>query len=196
VPELSIHSAGAGAGLFDGTERGFSSDEPPPFWAFLWPGGQALARHILDQAEVVAGRRVLDVAAGGGIAAIAAARAGAAHVRAVDIDPAAIAAIVRNAGANGVTVHAELGDARELRPDGFDVVLAGDVCYAASTARIMLAALRRAARAGAEVLVGDARRGFLPERFFDLVAGYQMRVPAALEDRDRLTAEVWRLRRT
>src|SRR5690349_11954396 len=103
VPEISLHLAGPDVGLFDVTGGEFRSDEPPPFWAFVWAGGQALARYVLDHPETVTGRRVLDVASGSGVAAIAAARAGAAAVEAVDLDPAAADATARNAAANGVT---------------------------------------------------------------------------------------------
>src|SRR4051812_26056757 len=104
APEVVLHLADETAGLFDHIDGHFRSDEPPPFWAFVWAGGQALARHLLDHPEVVRGKRVLDVATGSGIAAVAAAKAGAARVTAIDLDPAAIRAAQRNAAANGVDV--------------------------------------------------------------------------------------------
>ncbi|WP_412748904.1 class I SAM-dependent methyltransferase [Krasilnikovia sp. M28-CT-15] len=118
VPEISLFLVAADVGLFDLTGGEFRSEEPPPFWAFAWAGGQALARHVLDHPEIVRGRRVLDLASGSGLVAIAAARAGAAEVRAVDVDPAARAAVARNAAANGVHVRAILGDAAESLGSG------------------------------------------------------------------------------
>jgi predicted nicotinamide N-methyase len=111
VPELRLYQAAESADLWELAGGGYSSDEPPPFWAFAWAGGQALARYLLDHPELVAGRRVVDVATGSGLVAIAAAKAGAANVTAVDVDPAAVAAAARNAHANGVTVAVALGDA-------------------------------------------------------------------------------------
>ena len=102
VPEIRLHQADEPIGLWELTEGEFRSEQPPPFWAFAWAGGQALARFVLDHPAEVAGKRVLDLAAGSGLVAIAAASAGAASVRAVDIDPLAIAAVELNAAANGV----------------------------------------------------------------------------------------------
>src|SRR5499427_4192069 len=107
VPEIVLHQADDPIGLWELGEGEYHSEQPPPFWAFAWAGGQALARYVLDHPDVVAGRRVLDLASGSGLVAIAAARAGAAHVRAVDIDPLAMAAIELNAAANGVAVTTE-----------------------------------------------------------------------------------------
>ena len=191
VPELSLHLAPDGAGLFDGTGGTYSTDVPPPFWAFAWAGGRALARHVLDHPELVAGRTVLDVAAGGGVAAIAAARAGAASVRAVDRDRAAVAAIGRNAAANGVAVAAAVADVGALTVTE-DVVLAGDVFYDRTTADRMRVFLRGAARAGAMVLVGDPGRGYFPAGMFTEVARYDVPVPPALEETRTLRTAVWR----
>jgi len=186
APEVSLHLAGDRLGLFDLTGGEFRSDEPPPFWAFVWAGGQALARYLLDHPETVAGRRVLDVATGSGVAAIAAARAGAAEVAVTDIDPAAVAAAHRNASANRVT----LSDAVTTP----EVVLAGDVFYSPAVAPEMTELLRAARRKSADVLVGDPGRGYFPERLFDRVAEYVVPVPAALEEAETLRTGVWRMR--
>jgi predicted nicotinamide N-methyase len=186
APEISLHLVDAPLGLFDLTGGEFHSDSPPPFWAFAWAGGQALARHLLDHPGEVAGRRVLDLATGSGVAAIAAARAGAAEVAATDIDPAAVAAARRNALANDVT----LADAVE-QPD---VVLAGDVYYSPSVAPQITAQLRAFRRNGASVLVGDPGRGYFPERLFALVTEYVVPVPESLEETGELQTGIWRMR--
>ncbi len=143
-----------------------------PYWATAWPGGQAVARYILDHPATVAGRRVLDVASGSGLIAIAAGLAGAAAVTANDIDPYALAAITLNARANGVTVSTCLGDL--LDGDGGDahVVVAGDVFYTHAIAKRMWPFLRRSAARGAYVLVGDPGRGYLPRNRMRTVASY------------------------
>ena len=187
APEISLHLADRAVGLFDAAGGEFHSDEPPPFWAFVWAGGQALARYVLDHPATVAGRRVHDLATGSGVAAIAAALAGAAEVAATDLDPAAVAAAHRNAAANRVTLAASPAD----RPD---VLLAGDVFYSPTVAAEMTSRLRGARRESTEVLVGDPGRGYFPERLFDQVAEYAVPVPAALEDAETLTTRVWRMR--
>jgi predicted nicotinamide N-methyase len=116
APEISLHLAGGEVGLFDGTGGAFSTDVPPPFWLFVWAGGQALARYVLDHPEIVRDRTVLDVACGSGVAAIAAARAGAAQVTALDVDPLAVAAAARNAEANRLTVATQAADIADLGP--------------------------------------------------------------------------------
>jgi predicted nicotinamide N-methyase len=186
APEISLHLVTGPVGLFDLTGGEFRSDEPPPFWAFVWAGGQALARYVLDHPETVAGKRVHDLATGSGVAAIAAARAGAAQVAATDLDPAATAAALRNAAANGVTV----GDT----PDRPEVILAGDVFYSPTVAPRMTEILRTARRNSVEVLVGDPGRGYFPERLFTALAEYVVPVPAALEEAESLATTVWRMR--
>lgn len=196
APEISVHRADPAVGLFDLTGGEFRSDEPLPFWAFVWAGGQALARHVLDDPGLVAGLRVLDVATGSGVAAIAAALAGATTVDAMDVDPAAVAATRRNALANGVTVTARAGDVLDGTPGDAQVLLAGDVFYSAGTAERMSAFLRAARRGGARVLVGDPGRGYFPERLFERVAEYVVPVSAALEETETLVTAVWEMRAT
>ena len=189
TPEISLHLAEPGAGLFDASAGQFHSDRPPPFFSFAWAGGQALARFLLDHPESVRGRRVTDLATGSGLVAIAAARAGAAEVTAVDTDPAALAAVTRNAAANAVPVAVAA-----TPPPGVEVMVAGDAFYTARVAEQMTAALLAARRSGARVLVGDPGRGYLPERLFDRRAEYQVPVPAALEETERLPTTVWEMR--
>ncbi|MEV0895765.1 50S ribosomal protein L11 methyltransferase [Actinoplanes sp. NPDC049802] len=186
APEISLFLVNRPVGLFDLTGGEFHSDQPPPFWAFAWAGGQALARFLLDHPEEVYGRRVLDVATGSGVAAIAAAYCGAAAVACTDIDPAAVEAAHRNASANGLSLVGHLDDPQ--------VVLAGDVFYSPTVTPKMVGSLRTARRAGATVLVGDPGRGFFPGHLFDLVTEYAVPVPAALEDTESLTTGVWRLK--
>jgi predicted nicotinamide N-methyase len=178
VPEIQLYQAPPAVGLWE-LAGGYESDRPPPFWAFAWAGGQALARYVLDHPETVAGRWVVDLGSGSGLVAIAAAKAGAIAVEAVDHDPEARVAIARNAKIN--TVLSEL-TVRAEATGGGEVVLAGDVFYTASVAERMLPMLRRAARAGARVLVGDPDRPFLPRKLFWVLATYEVPVRPALED--------------
>nr|WP_296070103.1 50S ribosomal protein L11 methyltransferase [uncultured Actinoplanes sp.] len=204
VPEISLHLVAGTVGLFDLSGGEYRSDEPPPFWAFVWAGGQALARYLLDHPEKVAGKRVHDLATGSGIVAIAAAKAGATEVAATDLDPASVAAAHRNARANGVALSntseksklsAKGADGeKSLKMDVPDVLLAGDVYYSPAVAPQMTAAFRAARREGAEVLVGDPGRGHFPERLFERVAEYVVPVPPALEEAETLVTGVWRLR--
>jgi predicted nicotinamide N-methyase len=154
----------------------------PPFWAFAWPGGQALGRAIRDAPAIVQGKRVLDFAAGCGIAAIIAAQCGAALVEAAEIDPLAVAAIRMNAALNEVSVTA-LGEDVVGRPCRWDVILAGDVCYEAPMTAHILPWLRAMAAAGAEVLVADPGRAYLPRE--GLVALSSHAVPTSLELENR-----------
>lgn len=194
VPELRLHQADEPIGLWELTEGEFHSEQPPPFWAFAWAGGQALARYLLDQPRTVAGRRVLDLACGSGLVAVAAARAGAATVHAVDIDPFAVAATGLNAHANGVTVHATRADVLDDDPSDAEVVLAGDVFYSAAMADRMLRYLLRVTAAGARVLVGDPGRAYLPRPRFRELAHYEVPVPPVLETVRVKPTTVWELK--
>jgi predicted nicotinamide N-methyase len=193
VPEVRLQLADEAIELWQYTEK-FSGGVrlPPPFWAFAWAGGQALARYVLDNPGLVRGRRVLDVAAGSGLVAIAAVKAGAAQVTAVEIDPLAVTAMGVNAAANGVAVDVLLADV--LPGDGGDaeVVLAGDVFYSREMTGQVLDFLRRVVGRGAECLVGDPGRAYLPREHLDLVAVYDVPVPQTLEDTPVKRTTVWR----
>ncbi|HLL68317.1 MAG TPA: 50S ribosomal protein L11 methyltransferase [Micromonosporaceae bacterium] len=191
LPEIRLHQADPGADLWFLTGGAYRSDSRPPFWAFAWAGGRALARYVLDHPELVAGRSVLDLAAGSGIVGIAAARAGAASVLAVDVDPTAVAAIGLNAAANGVRVTAMVADPLAAGAPLADVLLAGDVFYSAAMAQRMSALLRRVARNGVHVLVGDADRGYLPQRLFRALDVVSVPTPLALEGRTERSATIW-----
>jgi len=191
VPEIRLHLASEVVPLWQATETNLTERGlPPPYWAFAWPGGQALARHLLDHPDLVRGKRVLDFAAGSGLAAIAAAKAGAASTAAAEIDRFAIAAIGLNAKLNSVgleTIEADiLGQA-----GGWDVVLAGDVCYERPMAERVGQWLGRLAAGGTQVLMGDPGRNYLPTTGLREVARYQ--VPTSLDLEDRISREtiVW-----
>jgi predicted nicotinamide N-methyase len=187
VPEIALHLASEITPIWRATEDWLAArNVDPPYWAFAWPGGQALARHILDHPASVAGKRVLDFAAGGGIAAIAAARAGAASVEAAEIDRLAVAAIALNAGANGVTVVTEIGDAVGAACR-WDLILCGDVCYEAPMTGHILPWLRAMAQA-TEVWLADPGRAYLPPE--GRVAFGRYTVPTTLELEDRTAREV------
>jgi predicted nicotinamide N-methyase len=182
VPEVRLHLAEDATVWWARMEARADARLDPPFWASAWPGGRAVARYVLDHPQTVAGRRVLDLASGSGLVAIAAGKAGAARVTANDIDPYAVAAITLNARANDVQVtesHADLLDG-----DGGDVetVLAGDVFYTPSITQRMLSFLERVAARGVQVLVGDPGRGHLPADRFQTVASYQLPLVDAFVD--------------
>ncbi|TDB71402.1 methyltransferase [Micromonospora sp. KC723] len=172
VPEVSLHLAEDAIVWWARMEAAAGRTLPPPYWASAWAGGQALARHLLDHPELTSGRRVLDLAAGSGLVAIAAALAGAARVVANDIDPYAVAAVTVNARANGVTVVATGEDLLDGDAAGVDLLLAGDALYDGELAGRMLPFLRRAAATGTDVLVGDPDRGYLPAAGLEVVASY------------------------
>jgi predicted nicotinamide N-methyase len=182
TPEIRLRLADEAVALWNRTEQ--ELDEiglPPPFWAFAWAGGQALARYILDRPALLARQRVLDFASGSGLCAIAAALAGAPSVEASDIDAFAIAAISINAGANAVRVRPRLEDLIG-RDEGWDVVLAGDVSYERDMAGAVTAWLERLARRGALVLVGDPRRSYLALDRLVCLQDYSVSVTRELED--------------
>jgi predicted nicotinamide N-methyase len=194
VPEIRLHLADEATALWQRTEDDLGViGLPPPFWAFAWAGGQVLARYILDHPGVVAGRRVLDFAAGSGLVAIAAARAGAAWVEACDIDAFAVHAIALNAAANGVALTARLGDLVGL-DEGWDVVLAGDISYERDMAAAATGWLRRLSQRGALVLIGDPGRSYLARDLLLALETYEVPVNRSLEDADTKTASVWRFR--
>jgi len=193
VPEVRLHLAHEALPLWEKTEEELGKiGLPPPFWAFAWAGGQALARYVLDNPGVVAGRSVLDVASGSGLLAIAAMKAGAAAATASDIDAVALAAIALNAEANGVALAA-CGDDLIGRDDGWDAVLAGDVFYEKPLAERLMPWLRRLAGRGATVLAGDPGRTYFPKTGFALRATYAVPVTRALEDSEIKKTSVWEL---
>lgn len=194
LPEIKLHQADEPIGLWELTEGEYRSEQPPPFWAFAWAGGQALARYVFDHPETTAGKRVLDLAAGSGLVAVTAALTGAASVRAVDIDPLSCAAIGLNAAANGVELSVDQADILGGDAGDAEVVLAGDVFYSQAMADRMIGFLRRAVKNGARVLVGDPDRAFLPKPLFREVAAYDVPTPFALESVTVKHTRVWELR--
>ncbi|USX54283.1 methyltransferase [Lentzea sp. HUAS12] len=187
VSEVSLHSAAEAMDLWELTRH-----DQPPFWAFPWAGGQALARHLLDNAGLVRHKKVFDLASGSGLVAIAAALAGADLVTANDIDPLALTAVGLNAAANGVTVATLGGDQLGSDAHGADVVLAGDVFYDGEITALVLPFLARAAARGALVLLGDPDRAHLPAGRFTALARYEVPVPLTLESTETRGATVWR----
>jgi predicted nicotinamide N-methyase len=194
VPEIALYQADEPIEAWQQVEDGLGrTDTPPPFWAFAWAGGQALARYVLDQPGAVAGRRVLDVAAGSGLVAIAAALAGAARVIAGDIDPLALAAVAANASANSVavaTVCADVLDLVEVVRE-VDTVLIADAFYQREFAARAMELVTGAQAHGARVLVGDPGRAYLPQGRFTALASYGVPSSRALEDTDVKQATVW-----
>ncbi|MGO4664611.1 methyltransferase [Bosea sp. 2YAB26] len=191
--EISLHVAEEATELWQKTEDELAViGLPPPFWAFAWAGGQALARHLLDHPEIVRGKRVLDFASGSGLVAIAAAKAGAAHVQACDIDAFAAEAITLNAEANGVSVTAALEDLIG-RDDGWELICAGDVCYERAMAESVVDWLSGLVARGAEVLIGDPGRSYLPRQRLQELATYEVPVTRSLEDAEIKKSTVWRL---
>jgi predicted nicotinamide N-methyase len=206
IPEVELYlSRDEPTGLWEHTERETGrSDLPPPFWAYPWAGGIALARYLLDHREQVAGRVVLDMAAGSGLVAIAAARSGAARVIANDIDPMAVAAIGLNSAVNGVGVTVIAGDLLGSGPGaatlpgagrdlGADLVVVGDAFYERRMAHRILTYLQHARSAGARVLVGDPGRCYLPAVGLRAVASYAVPAWAGLEDVAVKPTTVWEL---
>ena len=191
VPEIRLLTTAEPSGLWelwDRTER-----DAPPFWAFPWAGGQALARYVLDHPGTVRSRHVLDAASGSGLVAIAAAKAGAVSVTSGDIDQNAIAAIGVNATANGAAVTARAFDFAADDACGAEVILAADVFYQRELAALALRFLTRAARSGADVLVADPGRAFLPAASLTPLISYQVPVLRELEDAPVKTVTVYRL---
>lgn len=193
APEIALHVAQEATELWQKTEDELAViGLPPPFWAFAWAGGQALARYLLDHCETVAGRRVLDFASGSGLVAIAAARAGAARVEACDIDAFAATAMALNAQANAVALTVRLEDLVG-RDEGWEVICAGDVCYEKAMAERVIVWLAGLASRGALVLIGDPGRSYLPRAALTEIASYEVPVTRSLEDAEIKRSAVWRL---
>jgi len=192
VPEIVLHQADDAIGLWERTELAAGGAQlPPPFWAFAWAGGQAVARYLLDHPDVVHGRRVLDLAAGGGVTAIAAALAGASAVTATEIDPAAVEALALNAALNHVAVDAVCRDVLDEPVPDVDVVTAGDVFYNRDMAARVLAFVQRAAATGGAVLVGDPGRAYVPRADLVELARYDIPVTLDLESAEIKATRVW-----
>lgn len=196
APEIVLHVADEATELWQRTEEELEAiGLPPPFWAFAWAGGQALARYLLDHPETVAGRRVLDFASGSGLVAVAAARAGAARVLASDLDLFALCAIPLNAEANGVGHRVTATGDDLIGMDGpWDCVLAADICYERDLAGAVTDWLRGLHARGAQVLIGDPGRTYLPRERLEPVATYAVPVTRALEDAEIKRSSVWRFR--
>ena len=192
VPEVRLQLATEITPIWQAAESWLAQTGiAPPFWAFAWPGAQALARLVLDEPDRVRDQRVLDFAAGGGLAAIACALAGA-QAEAAEIDPLAIAAIDANAALNGVTVQLLSEDVVGL-PARWDIVLCGDVCYEAAMTRRILPWLRRLSQQ-AEVWIADPGRAYLPRDGMEPLAVYEVATTLELEDRTMRTTTIYRLR--
>lgn len=194
VPEIQLHLAEESLPIWRKTEEELGEmGLPPPYWAFAWAGGQALARYILDHPAELAAKRVLDIGAGSGIAAIAAAKAGASKIAAADIDALAVAAMDINAAANDVTLTATTDDWLSLDAPQGDILLVGDLFYERELAERVMAFIRRKAADGARVLVGDPRRSYFPKDTFAAIAHYDVPVTRELEDAEIKRAAVWQL---
>jgi predicted nicotinamide N-methyase len=193
VPEIRLHLATEVTPLWQATEATLAKTGlPPPYWAFAWPGGQAVGRYVLDHSAIVRGKRVLDVGAGSGLGAIAAALAGG-HATANDIDEFARAAIALNAALNQAEI-AYCGEPLIGGPTSdWDVVLAGDMCYERPLAESLMDWLRALARAGALVLLGEPGRNYRPRDGIVEVARYSVPTSRDLEDRETREGVVWRV---
>jgi predicted nicotinamide N-methyase len=196
VPEVRLHLADDSMHVWEATQVAVDRGAvPPPFWAFVWAGGQALARWVLDDPAVVAGRPVVDIATGSGLVAIAAALAGASEVTAYDVDELAVGATRLNARLNAVSVSAACRDVRDVDVAAGTLVTVGDVFYDEKIAAVMLAELGRLAASGAEVVVGDPHRAYLPSDRLEVLERYDVEVETDIEDAPVKPAVVARLRR-
>lgn len=193
VPELVVYQATELTPLWRATASELHGWDDSPYWAFPWAGGQALARHLLDHPDLVAGRRVLDFATGSGLVAIAAARAGAASVAAADIDPFCRAAVLLNAELNGVSMEFREEDPRGREAGALEVVLAGDVFYERALAAGALAWFRSLAAHGVAVLAGDAARLYAPTAGFEELAVHDVPTTVEIEDGPIRRARVLRI---
>jgi predicted nicotinamide N-methyase len=195
TPEIELHLADEITPIWRMTEEALEGlGLPPPFWAFAWAGGQALARYVLDAPQVVAGKRAVDFASGSGIVGIAALKAGAARVLCADIDAYCEAAISLNAAANGVTPEFTDADLLETPPPAWaEVILAGDICYEKPLAERVMAWLGAAKAQGATVLIGDPGRSYFPKAGLTKLAEYQVPTTRELEDVEIKKTAVWTL---
>ena len=193
VPEMTLRLAVESVPIWQKTEEELGEmNLPPPYWAFAWAGGQALARYLLDHQEISRGRDVLDLGSGSGIAAIAAAIAGARRVTAADIDRFAQRAGAINAKLNNVTVEFEGADLLARPPGNYDLFIIGDLFYERALADRVLAYIEAAQARGAMVLVGDPRRSYFPLARFTKLTEYAVPVTRELEDAEIKRTAVWR----
>ena len=193
VPEIALHLAEESLPIWQKTEDEIGElNVPPPYWAFAWAGGQAVARRLLDNPAICSGKRVLDIGAGSGIGAIAAKLAGASDCLAVDIDDFAVTASHLNARANGIEIAATSEDMLAGTAKGYGVVLIGDLFYERELADKVTAFISRARAEGADVYIGDPRRSYFPRDRFTPVAEYSVPVTRELEDSEIKMTSVWR----
>lgn len=196
LPELRHYAATEITPIWEATEADLEREGlPPPFWAFAWAGGQALARYALDNPAIVKGKGVLCFAAGAGLEAAAASKAGAARVWANDVDPLALAACRLNAALNGATIETLCADLLEpgAKAPEAETILAGDICYEKPLAARVEARLRGWSAEGRLVLLGDPGRTYMPRKGLEMVAGYAVKTTKAIEDTDLRNAVVWRV---
>lgn len=194
VPELTLYLAAEVNPLWRATEELFSSRNiPPPFWAFAWPGGQAMARYLLDHPGTVSGKRVFDFASGSGLVALAAKKAGAAAVTANDIDPVAICAITQNAQRNGLELTVQHANMLNQPLPDVDVLLAGDFCYEWPMAGYAIDWMRSLAARGVTVLFADPGRPHAPREGLEELARYPVPTSRDLEDSEEKLTRVFRL---
>jgi predicted nicotinamide N-methyase len=194
VPEIRLHLATEVTPIWQASEETLAQGAvPPPYWAFAWAGGQALARYLLDHPEQVAGRFVVDFGAGSGLVAIAAAKAGAEFVLAAEVDHFAAAAIAANSALNGVAVTVTTADLIDGADPRWEMITAGDVCYEQPMARRVAQWLAALAGRGSLVLLGDPGRAYLPANGLGERARYVVPTSRELEDRDTRDGVVWQV---
>ncbi|OYW81204.1 MAG: nicotinamide N-methylase [Asticcacaulis sp. 32-58-5] len=194
VPQIALYQADDSTTLWQMTEDDLAQNQlPPPFWAFAWPGGQALAKYLLENPEILAGKRVLDLACGSGLVGIAAYKAGATQVICNDIDPYCEAAVHLNAHLNDCRIEFVGGDLLTAGLPDVEVILAGDIAYEKPMAEAMLTVLRIAVGEGKSVYIGDPHRTYFPKSGLVRCADYEITTSADIEDKPVKPATVWRL---
>jgi predicted nicotinamide N-methyase len=193
VPEIVLHLAAESLPIWQKTEDELGEiNLPPPYWAFAWAGGQAVARYLIDHPEVCRGQTVLDLGSGSGISAIAAAKTGANAVLAADIDKVALAACALNARANAVALKTIGTDLLAEPPAGERVIIIGDLFYERQLADRVVAYIAEAKARGSAIYIGDPQRSYFPEGRFTRLAEYQVPVTRELEDAEIKRTAVWR----
>ena len=194
VPEIILQLADESVPIWQKTEEELGQiNVPPPYWAFAWAGGQALARYLIDNPDICRGKRILDLGTGSGLTAIAAGKCGARDVIASDIDKLALASVLLNAAANKVVVEVTDQDFLANPPFRTDVVLVGDLFYERQLADRVLGYIEAASQLGALILIGDPQRNYFPRGRFSSVAEYRVPVTRELEDSEIKKTAVWRL---